>query len=90
MLMFGFSNIYQTKAICLFDYLNSIYWTRCIIGTVLVHQRAVGKNHSMPQIDVGFTKGHVQEHLQKRDRHLDIWRVSFSICKHNYFSISSL
>lgn len=65
------------------DYLNSIYWTRCIIGTVLVHQRAIGKHHSMPQIGTGFTKWHIQEHLHKRDR--DILTVCgdyhSSICK---------
>lgn len=26
----------------LFDYLNCIHWTRRIVGTVLVHQRAIG------------------------------------------------
>lgn len=47
----------------LFDYLNCIHWTRCIVGTVLVHQRAIGEHHSMPQIDTGFTKWNIQEHL---------------------------
>lgn len=37
-----YSLIFTFTVISLFDYLNCIYWTRCIVGTVLVHQRAIG------------------------------------------------
>lgn len=52
---------------------------------MLVHQRAVAKHHSVPQIGAGFTEGHVQEHLQNEDRDIDtMWiilnRQTTSLC----------
>lgn len=82
--MFGISKFAKGRSFILpFYYLNSIYWTRCIIGTVLVHQRAIGKHHGMPQIGIGFTKWDVQERLCKRDRDIltRCGEYLFSICK---------
>lgn len=69
-LVFLFGNLSneENELFYLFEYLNSSYWTWCIIGTMLVHQRAIGEYHSIPQEDFGFTKGHIQEHLGRRDK----------------------
>lgn len=52
----------------LLDYLNGVDWIRCVIGTISVHQRAVGEQESLPDIIAGFDEGHVQEDLVDRDR----------------------
>lgn len=36
--------------------------------TVLVHQRAIGKYHSMPQKGVRFTEWQLEENLQNVER----------------------
>lgn len=52
----------------LLDYLNGVDWTRCDIGTISVHQRAVGEHRSLPEIIAGLDEGHIQEDLVERDR----------------------
>lgn len=65
--LFEISDVYQWKGF--FFYLHSINWTGHPVHTVLVNQRAVGKNHSLPQKPIGFTEWHFQELLHRGHRH---------------------
>lgn len=64
--LFEISDVYQWKGF--FFYLHSITWTRHPVDTVLVNQRAVGKNHSLPQKPFGFNEWHFQEPLHRGHR----------------------